>query len=57
MEKNTQMELFDTILELNISQLIRKYDDELVFKIWEERKTAGGHDAYFGVFGWKLRCF
>jgi hypothetical protein len=51
------MELFDTILELNISQLIRKYDDELVFKLWEERKTAGGHDAYFGVFGWKLRCF
>ncbi len=50
------MQIFKAVLHHRISQLIRKYGDELVLKIWEERKTAGRHDAYFDVFGWKLRC-
>ena len=53
MEKSTQIKVFEGILEHNISQLIRKYGRELVFKTWEETKIAGGDRAYFSFCGWK----
>ena len=53
MEKNQQIQIFEARVERKISQLARKYSGELVFKIWEEMKTAGEDRIYFSLCGWK----
>ena len=52
MEKNPQMSIFEAVTRHRISQLARKYGDELVVKIWKEIKT-GGDEAFFSGCGWK----
>ncbi len=53
METNPQLSMCEAVTRHKISQLIRKYGDELVLKVWEEIKTAGGDEAFFSVCGWK----
>lgn len=53
MEKNPQMPIFEVVTRHKISQLARKYGDELIVKVWKEIKTAGGDEAFFSVCGWK----
>ena len=45
--------IFEAVTTHKISQLARKYGDELVVKVWEEIKAAGGDEAFFSVCGWK----
>ena len=47
------MSIFEAVTKHKISQLARKYGDELVVKVWKEIKAAGGDEAFFGVCGWK----
>ncbi len=53
MEKNRQRQIFNEVLDQRISQLARKYTDELVLKIWEEMEIGGEDQAYLSVCGWK----
>jgi ribosome-associated translation inhibitor RaiA len=53
LEKNRQRQIFNEVLDQRISQLARKYTDELVLKIWEEIEIGGEDQAYLSVCGWK----
>ena len=53
MDKNVQIRILETILKHNISQLIKKYGNDLVFEIWEETKTSG--QPYFCASAWKSK--
>jgi transcription elongation factor Elf1 len=53
LETNPQMSIVEAVTKHKISQLARKYGDELVGKVWKEIKTVGGDEAFFGLCGWK----
>jgi hypothetical protein len=52
LEKNSQMLMFEAVLEKKLSQLAGKYGAALVYRIWEEMRIAGGDEAYFRFCGW-----
>lgn len=53
MQTNPQLQMFEVAMGSKLSQLAKKYSKNLIAKIWDDIKTAGGDEAFLGVCGWK----